>query len=531
VSGRCQRFRYAVRMVSSSSARAAWAAAGRAIGIDLSRTILRCGVDGGRDRESPCGASSVWAKLAVKGISMPHPATRLEDLYRNLSPEPLMTPEEIRDFYSGKVNEARGEDKVVRLQLELDRAFGGNYYKTFLMGHPGVGKSTELTRLVQRIGGKYRTIRFSATMALDPSTFKPFDVLLLMMALVTEQIAQPIIEGGAGEKVADELLKDIWEWFATETNTTTAATTFGAEIAAGAGVDAGSMWAKVLGLFIHLKGEVKYASDRETKTVEYRLSRLSTLVDLTNRLLDECTVLLRKSTGREWLFIGEDFDKPGIVVKLVEDLFITYGNVFKSLRTHLIFTIPVALGHSHQGVRLPCPSLSIPDTPVYEADHSPCTTGREALQSVLEARVDPALFDEGQVTRLIIASGGNLRDLFSLVREAGDRAIVGSSPAGTIRAADVNGAIDLLRTQYSQRLGTGPYDAESVPYEEKAKKLIAIYVQDPNASIPDSVLYSLLRSKTVQEFNGRGRYGVPPLVVDILKSQGRIDGSSPGGTT
>lgn len=441
-----------------------------------------------------------------------------------------MTAEEIRDFYSGKVNEARGEDKVVRLQLELDRAFGGNYYKTFLMGHPGVGKSTELTRLVQRIGGKYRTIRFSATMALDPSTFKPFDVLLLMMAEVTERIAKPINEGGAGEKVADELLKDIWEWFATETNTTTAARGFAAEIAAGAGVDAESMWAKVLGLFLHLRGEVKYASDRKTETVEYRLSRLSNLVDLTNRLLDECNALLKKSVGREWLFICEDFDKPGIAPRLVEDLFITYANVFKSLRTHLIFTIPVALGYSHQGVRLPCPSLSIPDTPVYEADHSPCTTGREALQSVLAARVNPALFDEGETMRLIVASGGNLRDLFFVAREAGDRAILGHSPTGTIRTADVDAAIDALRLEYSRRLGTGPYDAESIPYEEKAKRLTAIYGRDQNASIPDSVLYSLLRSRTVQEFNGRGRYGVPPLVVDILKSQGRIDGSSPGGT-
>jgi len=82
---------------------------------------------------------------------MLHPATSLDDVYKTLFPEPLLTPDQVRAFYSDRLNAVRGDDKVARLALALNRAFGGNYYKAFLMGHPGVGKSTELTRLIQRI--------------------------------------------------------------------------------------------------------------------------------------------------------------------------------------------------------------------------------------------------------------------------------------------------------------------------------------------------------------------------------------------
>ncbi len=89
--------------------------------------------------------------------------------------------------------------------------------------------------------------------------------------------------------------------------------------------------------------------------------------------------------------------------------FLTYANIFKELRTHLIFTIPIALGYSQQAAQLPFSSdrlVSLPDTPVCRSDHTEHTEGREAIRSVLEARIVPGLFEEGQMMRLIVASGG-----------------------------------------------------------------------------------------------------------------------------
>lgn len=121
------------------------------------------------------------------GLTLLQPATTLDEVHKTLSPEPLMSPSEIDAFYRGELNEVRRGDQVGDMALSLEVSWGAGFYKGFLMGHPGVGKSTELTRLVERMSGRFRAIRFQVTKELDPGSFKPFDVLLLMMIRVVEE--------------------------------------------------------------------------------------------------------------------------------------------------------------------------------------------------------------------------------------------------------------------------------------------------------------------------------------------------------
>jgi hypothetical protein len=136
--------------------------------------------------------------------------------------------------------------------------------------------------------------------------------------------------------------------------------------------------------------------------------------------------------------------------------------------------------------------------------------------------------------RLIVASGGNLRDLFTIVGQAADSAILRGSTQGKIGRPDVQRAINKLRTDYERRLGVGPFDKAQLTYPQKADRLVAVYHQLPDARIPDAILYSLLNARAVQEFDGERWFGVHPLVVDVLKRQGRLktaeSGKVPGGT-
>ncbi len=155
--------------------------------------------------------------------------------------------------------------------------------------------------------------------------------------------------------------------------------------------------------------------------------------------------------------------------------------------------------------------------------------------------MNPALFASGKMERLIVASGGNLRNLFSMTSNACDSATL--REASQVEAADVTGAIRRMRTDYERLLGESPNDMElcdgkphPISYENKAARLVRIYNQDPVANVPDPVLYSLLRSRAVQEFNGERWFGVHPLVVDILVTQRKIarpDATEaiPGGTS
>lgn len=460
-------------------------------------------------------------------------AATLDDVYQTLSPEPLLNENQLHAFYKEEINTVRGGDKVAHIALGLNRAYGGPFYKAFMMGHPGVGKSTELTRLSRQMEGKFHTIRFSAVSDLDAGGFKPFDVLLVMMTRVVEETKK-----ATKRQPSDRLLDDIQRWFATEKITDTKKTETEVSASAGAGPKAEGLWATVTGLFAQVKGEIKYTADRKREVTEYRLHRLSSLIALVNRTLDECNQLLGEHDQREWLFIGEDFDKPGIPFEQTESLFLNYANIFKDLHAHLIFNIPISLVYSERaaqlsfsGERIHC----IPDTPVFHPDHTSHREGREALQAVLEARVIPELFGAGQMTTLIVACGGNLRDLFQMTAQAADNAILGGR--SKIGSADAEAAINNLRTEYERRLGESPYDEEKVnkiTYEMKAERLKSIYAGDPVAKVPAPVLYSLLRARAVQEFNGTRWFGVHPLVVDILQAQGKLpvseEGKVAGGT-
>lgn len=455
------------------------------------------------------------------------PATILEDVYKTLRPEPLQKPEELTAFYKAVLNETRGGDQMKRLRLGLSRAYGDVVpFKACLMGHPGVGKSTELSRLIAEIEPEFQTIRFSATSVLDPVNFRPLDVLLIMMIEVAEQTAKLV-----GTPPSASCLRKIWDWFAVETRSRTMQSESKAGVEAGAGVKSDSLWAQVLGLFANLRGEIRFASAREDKVVEYRLSRLDDLIEAVNELLDECTRLLQTLNRQEWLFIGEDFDKPRMDPKRVSELFITYGNIFQDLRTHLIFSVPIALYYSVGASQLPfSPSCSfiIPDTPVYTQDHLPNEQGREAIRTVLAARMNLDLFEDDQVTQFIVASGGNLRDLFTLVSYAADSAIL--READKISANDALGAINNLRSDYKRRLGQSPFSPDPVPYSEKVTLLQQIYAGREDGQITNPAMYSLLGTRAVQEFNGKRWFGVHPLVVDILKEQGHLQEDAEGGT-
>ncbi|NJM75332.1 MAG: hypothetical protein HC852_05515 [Acaryochloridaceae cyanobacterium RU_4_10] len=454
-------------------------------------------------------------------------ATSLEDVYKTLRLVPLQTPEEIAAFYKDELNETRGGDQMKRLRLGLNRAYGDVVpFKACLMGHPGVGKSTELSRLIADIEPEFRTIRFSATSVLDPVNFRPLDVLLIMMMEVAEQTTQLV-----GTPPSASCLRKILDWFATDTKSRTTQSESKIGIEAGIGVKSDSLWSQIVGLFANTKGEIRFASAREEKVVEYRLSRLDDLLEVANELLDECTRLLQTTAKQEWLFIGEDFDKARIATHRVEELFITYGNIFQDLRAHLIFSVPIGLYYSVGASQLPfTPNCSfiIPDTPVYTQDHFPNNPGREAVLTVLEARMDLNLFEADQVLRLIVASGGNVRDLFTLVNYAADSAILRT--AKQINADDVLGAIFNLRSDYERRLGQSPFSPDPVSYSEKAALLEQIYAGTADAQITNPAMYSLLGTRAVQEFNGKRWFGVHPIVVDILKKQGHLPEDVEGGT-
>lgn len=458
-----------------------------------------------------------------------YPAETLAAAMRAVDAKPLVTREQIERLYRPEINAIRGADIVQRMRIELEDAFlAAPFYKAAVMGHSGVGKSTEMSRLLLEVEGKFQAIRFSAVTDLDPGNLEPYDLVALIIMQLIEHAARPQSRGGLDFRAPEPLLEPLLDWLGEENVRTEQMREASAEASAGIGVPADTFLAKVLGVFASAKGELRYAASRTKERVEYRLRRLSELIDLANQILAAYREELRRTSNRDWLFLAEDFDKPAINPSVVEKLFIHYGSVLQELDCHLILSIPVPLVYSQKAELLPFRRnriLNLPDTPVFDRQHRPHEAGRQAIQKVLSSRVDPALLAPDQSERLVVASGGNLRELFSLVHQAALNARI--RQAEKIEAQDVDLVISEARTTYARRLGESPYDPEKVTYQVKAARLVEIYHGLPAADMPDPVLHSLLLARAVQEFNGERWFGVHPLIAENLIRQALLEPETP----
>lgn len=168
-----------------------------------------------------------------------------------------------------------------------------------MSGHSGPGKSTELTRLCQRVKYRFAALKLNASTELDPGAFEPFDVLLITLGEVIARTALPAAEGGANTRVSDARLSRVREWLGQVEAVRTTETAVAASAEAGLGVKG---------------GEAKFASSRKRAVRDHQLNRLSDLITLANEVFDEANAAMVKASGREWLIVWEDSGRSGTAV-------------------------------------------------------------------------------------------------------------------------------------------------------------------------------------------------------------------------
>ncbi|HEY6342679.1 MAG TPA: hypothetical protein VIY49_14390 [Bryobacteraceae bacterium] len=423
-------------------------------------------------------------------------------------------------FYRQEINGLRGVDRIGYLRLSLEDAHQNQLpFKGFLLGHPGVGKTTELRRLLLGLEGRFRPLYLSVTSELNPGTLRFYDVLLLILIKLVYEASLPEVIG-----FEDTDLKKMLDWVRDH---------LAHRWVKHLRVDQKELGGGVNIPFLKLFGNIKLGTTRERGKEEYELSFVSELVELMNRVLAECNRLLAKhQNGRQWVIVLEDFEKIGLSPSLVKDLFIGLRPSFEGFDADFIAVIPVWLQYSEDaGIVLPSnfQSFPIPDIPVYDRHHLENAEVIAALKAVVTARIDSRLFDPGVLDRFCIASGGNLRDLFSLIQSAMLNARLRGSSA--ISSEDADLAINALRNDYKQLLGSTGLDPNDASLPEKLDRLVGIYKgDDKTADVPNRILYQLLQQRCVLQYNGTGWKGVHPLVVDLLMEFEKLPENSPGGS-
>ena len=446
-------------------------------------------------------------------------AQTLTEIPKTLRPSPLETEQELDAFYCTEVQSLRGVDRLGSIRLGLEDALADNInYKAFLMGHPGVGKTTELMRLMGKMSTQLRPLHLSVTSELNPGNFRFYDVLLLMLIRLVEAATDPTVSGFDGHNL-DSAMNRVRVHLSTKW--TKHLQTAGAD------------WGIGLKLpFLALLGNLKQGRSMEHGEQEYEVSFVSELVDLMNDVLRSCNGILQSHKQQTWVILLEDFEKLGIAPAALRDLFVGLRPSLQDLEANILITIPVWLYFSDEAqVILPSKfdCCLLPDIAVYTKDHQIDIDALDALSHVVKARINPDLLNDGVLKRCVLASGGNVRDLFTLLRDSMISARLRA--ANTISLEDANGAVLNLRNDYKQRLGSTSANPGEATLEQKLDRLVEIYERkNPTADVPNVVLYSLLRQRFVLQYNGSAWKGVHPLAVDLLIEFGKLKANSPGGS-
>lgn len=319
----------------------------------------------------------------------------------------------------------RGEEDVVFLyERAIRRADPEGREVKLFCGHRGVGKTSELLRLQQRLTSErdgqpaFRVVYLDVSLSLDPNDLDFPDLLVAVAAAVQEQLAAAKVPGFRPTSV---LLKSVWDDL--RATLKSEVTLSEAEVSSG---------------FAALTLELRNRPGKR-KVLRDAIERFSTpLLEALNDLLGLARVKILKQGGAGLVILVDGLDK--LVRRPLEEgttntherLFIDRSEQLAALDAHLVYTVPISLIYSprcadleqsfgEHNVPLSMIRLRGPDRlPV-----QPVSPGMLKMLEILEKRcwhadvaMDEAFENPETAEYLCAMSGGHPRHLMMFVQAA-----------------------------------------------------------------------------------------------------------------
>ncbi|OQA40885.1 MAG: hypothetical protein BWY52_02753 [Chloroflexi bacterium ADurb.Bin325] len=344
-------------------------------------------------------------------------ARTIKDVFNAVNPLPLPSG----DPRYVDCAAVRGNEDVVTLLFNAIHWSDQPKTAQLFTGHRGCGKSTELFRLQKRLeDAGYAVIYFGADEAIDVEDVNYSDVLVA--------IAQQVFSGldRLGVTLDDELLDDIFRWFSEVVYEKVNTREFQAELAAEF-----SLGPKILAPLAQLLAKI---TGQLRTGVESRQQIRSRLDPQIAHLIERINLMIARGVGTL-----HRQDKQGLVI-LVDNLdripfrkldaersnhdalYIEHGEALRSLRCHLVYTVPIASLYSKNVKML---TSLFPDCRVlpmimtHTKQNEEYETGLDKMEQILAERIElDDVFEGSALRKLCIESGGHPRILMTLVRYA-----------------------------------------------------------------------------------------------------------------
>jgi len=445
-------------------------------------------------------------------------ATSLSEVRQYFRSQPLSLAE--LDDYHVPTAVARGGNPVNRLEKLFSAGIeNAHKYQILFAGYKGCGKSTELNLLEKRLQDDFLVINFSVMRELDPINLHYVDLFIATM----EQLFSVVEEETFRKHISETYLASIQNWVASKEVQEIKDKHFTLEAEAGAGMSV-SYFAN---FFARFRASAKSSkSMRETiqRTIEPKLSEL---VNQCNDLIREVGNHLHRIEKKDILFIIEDLDK--VPLDRAEELFYNYSDQITQLDSNIIFTFPIPLFYNTRFKTISnyfdeC--FVLPMVKIKEQDGADNPTGRQVLKTIVEKRMDLDLFEDLEhLEKMISYSGGCIRDLFRMVVEAAENGV--EFEREKIAEDDYFSAFQLLKREYDQTIADKVETIDGrqtviIPVKDFYDALV--HLAQSKSKLPEStqVVMELRQNLTILGYNGEGWCNVHPIVIEILKSRGKL---------
>ena len=438
----------------------------------------------------------------------------LSSVYERFSLDALSGDE--LDSYYVDAFEGRGGNPIKSLKRQLLNKPGGDLQILF-SGYRGCGKSTELNKLQREISDDFVVLNFSVLKELDPVNLNYVELFVITMEKLFDVVSQYNI------RINPQLFKSVSEWSRSAEIEEIRLLTGEASLETGVKAEVS------VPLFARFFGKMRAAANASFSTkkriIESIEPRLSDLVGHCNDLIREVKSKLPDIDKKGLIIIIEDLDK--LSIEKAEELFFNHSNIITSFQTHVIFTVSVIFRY-HPKFKLIKEDFDedfeLPMIKVRDKHGELYSAGRNVLLDIIKYRIGTECFEPPElVYEFIDKSGGCLRDLFRMIRDAADNAL--NHDKTLITQNDYLKSFYRLRHDYENTIAEKRVNNQLITsVEEYYNILNAVALSETKKLDNTSNTFDLRQSYCVISYDSEGWCDLHPAVHSILQERNMIPG-------
>ncbi|MCP4137175.1 MAG: hypothetical protein GY754_39770 [bacterium] len=423
-------------------------------------------------------------------------ASNIEDVLGIMGLEQL-TGRRFDKFYVD-TDEIRGKNTILSLERTLKNPLNP-YSKLLFSGFTGSGKTTELIKLCYELEDTFNIIIFSVLLLkIDNITIEAL-LFQIVEDLLNSLVLNELVE--EKDEMLESILRNISKWCSETKIISEEEEKKSYTLSGGAGVDFFKQ--------LFLKAKIDAGSIGSTKVHSSRIEE-----NKINDLIFECNKIfayIKSKTGKETLVIVDDFEKIPFLKS--RDFYTGNAAFIRMFRCSMLLTIPVELVYHPDfsliegvfGNAQILPMIKIKDKKgkVYKP-------GKDLFIDILEHRIDLSLFEDECYKDAVKYSGGSIRELFGIVRQA---ALIERSQIITKKSMkkSILDHKDIFASRIQER-----HDEIKITFDEYLDVLFEIHdgkKEEPKRSV---ALLDLLRIRAVMKYNDEGFYDIHPLLDTFI---------------